>query len=243
MKLREGIVHESVRPHHQHGEGGGGGGLRLLPPGQPTPALLGAGSFQRGECILVRSAIVMTVVGCLLLSGQPVQGQQPNKETELLKKELELAKKECELARRENDALRKENEQLKKEIEQVKKAAEKKDGADAKADKDEKPSATVDGVKYVVDSVTRNGSRVTLHILATNSKADCMILPPHAEAVDTEGNLYTSAPSRIMGSRLRLREGVKTRLMSSLPMFPPRPRNSAGWRFRGLPAWAPWVSE
>jgi hypothetical protein len=71
----------------------------------------------------------------------------------------------------------------------------------------------VDGVKYVVDSVTRNGSRVTLHFIATNSKADCMILPPHVEAVDTDGNLYTSAPSRTMGmaTRLRLREGVKTR--------------------------------
>jgi hypothetical protein len=162
---------------------------------------------------MARSAIVMIVVGCLLLSGRPVQGQPANKETELLKKELELAKKECELARKETDALRKENEQLKKEIEQLKKAADKKDGAAAKADKDEKPTATVDGVKYVVDSVTRNGTRVTLHIIATNSKADCMILPPHAEAVDTDGNLYASTPSRTMGmaTRLRLREGVKTR--------------------------------
>jgi hypothetical protein len=162
---------------------------------------------------MARSAIVMTVVGCLLLSGQPVQGQPANKETELLKKELELAKKEHELARKENDTLRKENEQIKKEIEQLKKAADKKDGGGAKADKDEKPSATVDGVKYVVDSVTRNGTRVTLTIIATNSKADCMILPPHAEAVDTDGNLYASAPSRTMGmaTRLRLREGVKTR--------------------------------
>jgi regulator of replication initiation timing len=155
---------------------------------------------------MARSAIVMTVVGCLLLSGQPVQGQQVNQEVELLKKELTLVKKECELAK-------KENEMLRKEIEQLKKAADKKDGGGAKADKDEKPSATVDGVKYVVDSVTRNGTRVTLHFIATNSKADCMILPPHAEAVDTDGNLYTSAPSRTMGmaTRLRLREGVKTR--------------------------------
>jgi hypothetical protein len=162
---------------------------------------------------MARSAIVMTVLGCLLLGWQPVHGQQANKETEFLKKELELAKKECELARKEGDALRKENEQLKNEIEQLKKAADKKDGAGAKADKDEKPSATVDGVKYVVDSVTRNGTRVTLHFIATNSKADCMILPPHAEAVDTDGNLYTSAPSRTMGmaTRLRLREGIKTR--------------------------------
>jgi hypothetical protein len=162
---------------------------------------------------MARSAIVMTVVGCLLLSGQPVLGQQANKEIELLKKELDLSKKECELARKENEALKKVNDQLKKEIEQLKKAADKKDGAAAKADKDEKPSATVDGVKYVVDSVTRNGTRVTLHFIATSSKADCMILPPHAEAVDTDGNHYTSAPSRTMGmaARLRLREGVKTR--------------------------------
>jgi regulator of replication initiation timing len=148
----------------------------------------------------------MTVVGCLLLSGQPVQGQQVNQEVELLKKELALVKKECEL-------VKKENEMLRKEIEQLKKDAEKKDGPGAKADKDEKPSATVDGVKYVVDSVTRNGTRVTLHFIATNTKADCMILPPHAEAVDTDGNLYASAPARTMGmaTRLRLREGVKTR--------------------------------
>jgi regulator of replication initiation timing len=148
---------------------------------------------------VVRSAIFITVVGCLLLSGQPVQGQPGNKQIELLKKELELAKQE--------------NATLRKQIEELKKAANKKDGAGAKADKDEKPSATVDGVKYVVDSVTRNGTRVTLHFIATNSKADCMILPPHAEAVDTDGNLYTSAPSRTMGmaTRLRLREGVKTR--------------------------------
>jgi regulator of replication initiation timing len=162
---------------------------------------------------MARSTIVMSVLCGLLLSGQSVQGQQANKETELLKKELDLAKKECELVRKENDALRKEDEQLKKEIEQLKKAADKKDGAGAKADKDEKRSATVDGAKYVVDSVTRNGTRVTLHFIATNSKADCMILAPHAEAVDTDGNLYTGAPSRTMGmaTRLRLREGVKTR--------------------------------
>jgi regulator of replication initiation timing len=153
---------------------------------------------------MARSAIVMTVVGCLLLSGQPVHGQQANREIELLKKELALVKRECDLAKKENDMLR-------KEIEQLKKAADKKDGAAAKADKDEKPTATVDGVKYVVDSVTRNGTRVTLHIVATNTKADCMILPPHAEAVDTDGNLYSSAPSRNVGTRLRLREGVKTR--------------------------------
>lgn len=154
---------------------------------------------------MARSAIVMTVLGCLLLSGQPVHGQQANPEVELLKKELELARKECELTKRENDMLR-------KQIEEFKKAADKKDGG-AKADKDEKPSATVDGVKYVVDSVTRNGTRVTLHFIATNTKADCLILPPHAEAVDTDGNLYASAPSRTMGMtiRLRLREGVKTR--------------------------------
>ena len=160
---------------------------------------------------MARSAIVMTVMGCLFLGGQPVQGQQANKETELLKKELDRAKKECELARKETDALRKENEQLKKEIEQLKKAADKKDGAGAKANKEEKPTATVDGVKYVVDSVTRNGTRVTLHFIATNSKADCMIPHPYGEAVDTDGNLYTSALLRPMATRLRLREGVKTR--------------------------------
>jgi regulator of replication initiation timing len=149
----------------------------------------------------------MTVVGCLLLSGQPVQGQQVNQEVELLRKELVLLKKECELAKKENEMLRKELQEL------LKKTADKKDGPGAKADKDEKPSATVDGVKYVVDSVTRNGTRVTLHFIAINSKADCMILPPHAEAVDTDGNLYASAASRTMGMapRLRLREGVKTR--------------------------------
>jgi hypothetical protein len=148
---------------------------------------------------VVRSAIFITVVGCLLLSGQPVQGQPANKQIELLKKELELAKKE--------------NEMLRKQIEDLKKVADKKDGAGAKAVKDEKPSATVDGVKYVVDSATRNGTRVTLSIIATNTQADCMILPPRAEAVDTDGNLYASAPSRTMGAgtRLRLREGVKTR--------------------------------
>jgi hypothetical protein len=155
---------------------------------------------------VVRSAIFMTVAGCLLLSGQPVHGQPANKQIELLKRELELARKQCELAKQENEMLR-------KQIAELKKVADKKDGASAKTDKDEKPSATVDGVKYVVDSATRNGTRVTLSIIATNTKADCMILPPRAEAVDTDGNLYTSAPSRTMGmgSRLRLREGVKTR--------------------------------
>lgn len=154
---------------------------------------------------MARSAIVMTVVSCLLLCGQPGQGQQVNQDVEFLKRELALLKKECELAKRENDMLR-------KQIEDLKKAAGKKDGG-AKADKDEKPSATVDGIKYVVDAATRNGTRVTLTIIATNTRADCMILPPHAEAVDTDGNLYASAPARTMGmaTRLRLREGVKTR--------------------------------
>ena len=169
---------------------------------------------------MVRSAIVMTVVGCLLLSGQPVQGQSANKEFELVKKELDLAKKECELARKENDTLRKENEQLKKEIAQLKKGADKKDGGGTKAYKDDKPSATVDGVKYVVDKVSRNGTRVTLHFIAINSKADCMIPHPHGEAVDTDGNLYTSALLRPMASRLRLREGVKTRFDVAIANVP-----------------------
>jgi hypothetical protein len=164
---------------------------------------------------MARSVIVMTVVGCLFLGRQPVYGQQANKEVELLKKELELAKKECELARKESDTLRKENEQLKKEIEQLKKATDKKDG-----DKADKPSGSADGVNYVVDKVSRNGTRVTLHMIATNTKADCLILPGQVEAVDTDGNLYTSAPSRTMGTRLRLREGVKTRFTVILANVP-----------------------
>jgi cell division septum initiation protein DivIVA len=160
---------------------------------------------------MARLAIAMTVVGCLLLSRQPVLGQQVNKRIELLQKVFDLAKKECELAKKENEMLRKENEQLKKEIEQLKKATDKKDVPGVKADKEEKPSASADGINYVVDKVTRNGTRVTLHMIATNTKADCMILAHQVEAVDTDGNLYNGALARAMGIRLRLREGVKTR--------------------------------
>lgn len=164
---------------------------------------------------MARLAIVLTVVGCLLLSLQPVQGQSANKEFELVKKELDLSKKECELARKENDALKKENEQLKKEIEQLKKATDKKGG-----DKADKPSASADGINYVLDKVSRNGTRVTLHIIAINTKADCLILPGQVEAVDNDGNLYTSSLLRPMAARLRLREGVKTRFDVAIPNVP-----------------------
>jgi alanyl-tRNA synthetase len=131
-----------------------------------------------------------------------------------------VRKKECELTKKENEMLRKENEQLKKEIEQLKKATDKRDGSGAKTDKEEKPSASADGVNYVVDKVTRNGTRVTLHMIAINTKADCMILPGQVEAVDNDGNLYTSSLLRPMAARLRLREGVKTRFDVAIPNVP-----------------------
>ncbi len=162
---------------------------------------------------MARFAMVISVVGCLLVSQQQVQSQQVNPEVELLKRELALAKKECELAKKENEILR-------KEIDQHNNPAYKPAGGVAKADKNEKPSATADGIKYVLDNVSRNGTRVTLHFIAINTKADCMILLPKAEAVDTDGNLYTSALPRNLVNRLRLREGLKTRFDIAIPNVP-----------------------
>jgi regulator of replication initiation timing len=178
---------------------------------------------------MARSAIVMTVVGCLLLFWQPVYGQQVNRRVELLKKELELAKKECELARKENDALRKENEQLKKEIEQLKKATDKKDSTGAKADKEEKPSGSADGVNYVVDKVARNGTRVTLHLIATNSKADCMILPSQVEARGIEPRSRgVSVQTSTCVAGLFLHAGALRHRTERSPLEPPTSGMSQG---------------
>jgi len=104
-----------------------------------------------------------------------------------------------------------------------------------------KPTATEDGVEYVVDKVTRNGAAVTLTILATNSKDDCTIIFTSVEAVDTDGNTYVGRHGRggpgeaklppggrvdpdpppfIQPRNVKLREGVKTKFEVTIPKVP-----------------------
>jgi hypothetical protein len=156
-----------------------------------------------------RVAVILGVVCCLLVCGQPAAGQQTNKDFELLKKENEQLKKEIEL-------LKKDIELLRKELEQSKTSGGKKDVA---ADKDGKPSATADGVTYVVDKVTRNGARVTLQMIATNSKADCVLQFTQLEAVDTDGNVYKSYlfDAKKVALKVNLRDGVKTKFEVVVP--------------------------
>lgn len=147
-----------------------------------------------------RISISLSVACGLLLCCQPVNAQQQNKEIELLKKENELLKKEIEL--------------LKRQIEQVKNRPGKVENVETGT----KPSASVEGVEYVVDKATRVGDEVALEILATSSKGDKSLTITHLEAVDTEGNVSTTkggqaAEMQLRFRPLRLREGIKTRFV------------------------------
>jgi hypothetical protein len=79
-------------------------------------------------------------------------------------------------------------------------------------EKEEAQSVTVNGVKCEVISASRNGSRVVLNMVVTSIGADIKMWPPSAEAIDSNGNHFTSP--RIGGMQnapVNVFEGVKTR--------------------------------
>jgi cell division septum initiation protein DivIVA len=138
------------------------------------------------------------VACCLLISCKSANAQKADN--------VDLVKKENELLKKENDLLKKEIEGLKKEIEQLKKPTGK-----LTKESTEKPSASVDGVDFVVDKITRNGGKVTLEILATSSKGTRSVWDPKLEAVDLDGKVSKTGGFP-RGKQINLREGAATRI-------------------------------
>lgn len=87
-------------------------------------------------------------------------------------------------------------------------AKEKKEASTAK-EKREKPTGSANGIDFVVDKVTRSGTKVTLHIVGTNNQIQIILAPSKIDAVDTDGNAYTGAPPR--AGKVTFRRDVKAR--------------------------------
>ena len=166
-----------------------------------------------------RVALAAAVIGSLLVCGPSARAQQAGREIELRKREIERLERENERLKKENDLLKKENAELHKDP--GRKVNSGTGGTPA-----EKPAVTVDGVEYVVDKVSRNGAKVTLHFVAVNSKADRNQTFYLVEAVDSDGNSYGAilnvSPNSLVTLTVALREGVKTHFDITIPNVPAR---------------------
>src|SRR6185369_16103374 len=80
-------------------------------------------------------------------------------------------------------------------------------------------------IEYVVDKVVRDGTRLTMQVLGTNSVDDRIVKLKRVEAVDADGNIYKANIFNATGAQLlqvNLREGIKTRFEVTLPNVPAR---------------------
>ena len=74
--------------------------------------------------------------------------------------------------------------------------------------KNGKPTASADGIEYVIDKATRNGAQVRLTVIAICKTSDQQLRVGNVEAVDPEGNTYVN---RSQFDPIRLRKGVKAK--------------------------------
>jgi hypothetical protein len=89
------------------------------------------------------------------------------------------------------------------------------------------PTVAAEGVEYVVDQAKFIAGQVYLEILATSKKGDKTLIATRFEAVDSQGNLYSTKDDftfeyNLRTSPVKLREGVKMKLVVVIRDVPPK---------------------
>ena len=170
------------------------------------------------RCLVVAAALIIGILSA------PQAGRAQNAdEVKKLQEKIELLEIKLDLLKRENDLLKRENELLKKQVGKKDETGQKGAAADAAG----RPAASADGIDYFIDKVSRNGSKVTLAITATNSKADRKVTFFGLEAVDADGNVYkvprlTDPRTPLLPLQVNIRAEVKTRFEIVIPSIPPK---------------------
>jgi hypothetical protein len=153
--------------------------------------------------------LIAVGLACSMLLSSPSSRAQASDEVKKLKEKVEFLQSKLELLQKEIELLKKENALLRKET----------GTRDDKESRTAKQSATVDETEYVVNKVSRIGTRVTLAVIATNAGNDTIVTYTKIEAVDAEGNTYTQNLKLGTGGfgegrypQVKLREGIPTKL-------------------------------